>query len=103
MRVAPSPPVRTKNKTTRRAPADAPIRSAAYSLPATDANALNAADIIIPTKKKGTEKRIINNGRYITCEASTCITKRVIGIKIVMPHADNIVRFSAHLPFSFFT
>jgi hypothetical protein len=64
---------------------------------------LNAADIIIPTKKNGTEKRIRNNGRYKTCEASACITKRVMGIKMVMPHAEYIVRFSAHLPFSFFT
>jgi hypothetical protein len=31
------------------------------------------------------------------------MTKRVIGIKMVIPHAENIVRFSAHLPFSFFT
>ena len=52
---------------------------AAYSLPATEANALNAADIIIPTKKNGTEKRTINNGRYITCETRACMTKRVIG------------------------
>jgi hypothetical protein len=63
IRFAPSPPVSTKNKTTKRAPADAPTRSAAYSLPATDPKALNAADIIIPMKKNGTEKRAINNGR----------------------------------------
>jgi hypothetical protein len=103
IRAVPSPPLNTKNKTTRKAPMDAPTKSAAYNLPAIDPNAVNAADITIPMKKNGTEKRSIYNGRYITCDARACITKRLMGIKMVIPHPEKIVRFSAHLPLSFFT
>ncbi len=63
IRAVPSPPVNIKNKTTNNAPADAPTKSAEYSLPATAANALKAADIMIPIKKNGTAKRNMNSGR----------------------------------------
>ena len=62
-RAVPSPPVIIKNKTTSSAPADAPIKSAAYNLPATLEKALKAADMMIPIKKNGTAKRIKNKGR----------------------------------------
>ena len=35
-----------------------------------------SSDIIIPTKKNGTEKRSINNGRYVMSDAKTCITNK---------------------------
>ena len=62
-RVVSSPPSVVKNNTTINAPIEAPIKSAEYNLPDMAAKALKAVDMIIPTKKNGTVKRNMNNGR----------------------------------------
>jgi len=58
-----SPPSVDNNIITANAPNDAPIRSAAYNLPAIAANELSAVEMTIPMKKNGIVKRNMNNGR----------------------------------------
>jgi hypothetical protein len=93
--VVPSPPINDKNNTTKIAPAEAPMRSEAYSRPAVCEKALNAAEITTPTKKNGIANMNIKRGRYVTWEASECITNNVIGKIIQIPIEETMVRSAA--------
>lgn len=100
-RVVSSPPSVVKSNTTINAPKEAPIKSAKYNLPDIAAKALKAADMIIPTQKNGIAKRNMNSGIYVMCEDRICIVNNAIGVEIVMPIAEKMVKSLAQFSLIF--